>query len=435
MKEIKLLSFILILVLGYSNFSFSQPGVTTAIPSGTARFEALGSNPFIKDAAIDINRNPAWSGIYRHYAFGDVGRFSSTNGDKDSAYVLREQYAGVNFRLGNQWSGGLVVNKNEGEIFGGDIRAVYQGLGIEAPIVPIKLLLAVTTGKLNVGFAPYFARWSAKFQEDTIEGKGGIISLDNSSSIFGGTVGFLSSMKSTSWIEGAVDVKSNKYESKRTDTTAVVTFENTGGLEMDVFFRGWLKSGSSSVHIVPYVNFSMFNWDPTRTPALVGASTDEYKKWSILAGIGLNMPIAGDGMLGAGISGGYGQDKLTSTSGSTGSTFEAKVSSFTLPLFNVGVEWNFTDWMQGRVGLNRGISDEKIELTSTGTSTSSIEFSELFATDPNQTITLGLGFQLDRFSIDGLIGERFFQSGPAILSDKENDLFGTLSVSYNFRVK
>jgi len=435
MKEIKLLSFILILVLGYSNFSFSQPGVTTAIPSGTARFEALGSNPFIKDAAIDINRNPAWGGIYRNYAFGDIGRFSSTNGDKDSAYVLRDQYAGVNFRLGNQWSGGLVVNKNEGEIFGGDIRATYENLGIKAPIVPIKLLLAVTTGKLNVGFAPYFARWSAKFQEDTIEGKGGIVSLDNSSSIFGGTVGILSLMKSTSWIEGAIDVKSNKYESKRTDSTAVITFENTGGLEMDVFFRGWLKSGSSSVHIVPYINFSMFSFDPTRTPVLVGSATDEHSKWSILGGIGINLPVAGDGMLGAGLSGGYVQDKTTTTSGSTGSSSEAKFTSLILPQFNVGLEWNLTDWLQGRVGFARAVVDQKSEFTSTGTATSSIEFSELIATDPNQTITLGLGWQVDRFSIDGLVGERFFQTGPHILSGKENDLFGTLSVSYNFRVK
>lgn len=436
MKQIKLLSFFLFLVLSYSGVSYAQIGVTTAIPSGQARFEALGYNPFIKDASIDLNRNPAWGGVYRDYTFGEIGRYSPVNGNKDSAYHLRDQYAGVNFRLGKQWSGGLVINKGEGQIFGGDIRFAYEDLGIKAPIVPIKLLLAYTSGSMNIGLSPYFARWSGKFQQDTGESSGtGVTNLDNSSSVFGGTIGILSTKPGNSWTEGAIDIKINKYESQRVDTTSTTTFENSGGLEMNVFLRGWYKAGSSAARIVPYINFSMFNWDPTRTPVLVGAAANEYSKWSLLAGIGVNLPIAGDGMLAGGISGGYLSNKLSTTSGSTGSSSESKFTSLILPQFNVGLEWNLTDWLQGRVGFARSIMDQKFKFKSSGTVTNTTEFSELSASNPDQTISLGIGWQIDRFSLDGLVGEQFFQTGPHILSGKENDLFGRLSMSYNFRTK
>ncbi|MEO8665279.1 MAG: hypothetical protein ABI462_07270 [Ignavibacteria bacterium] len=434
MKKINLLFLVLTLALFCSSLSYSQPNVSTSIPSGQARFEALGYNPFLIDAATDLNRNPAWGGVYKNYAFGEIGAYSTFNDNKDSTYVLRDQYAGVNFRLGSQWAAGLIVNKNEGEIFSGDIRTTYRGLGISDPIVPIKLLAAYTSKNMSFGLAPYFARWSGVFLDS---GDGGLgVSLDNSSSVFGATLGLVATQSGNSWTEGAITIRKNSYESVRKDTSApTVTFDNDGGLEFNVFGRGYYKMGGGSVKLVPYVSFASFNWDPVRSPVLIGASTNEYSKWSILAGIGINMPVAGDGLIVGGISGGYLSDKLTTTAGSSGSTTESKVNSLILPQFNVGLEWNLTSWLMGRVGFARAIIDRKFEATTTGTSSGTFEFSELVASNPDQTITLGVGWQVDRFSLDGLMGERFFQTGPNILSGKENDLFGRLSMSYNFRTK
>jgi hypothetical protein len=63
-----------------------------SIPSGTGRYEALGSSPYILDAATDIYNNPVWSSYYRNYAFGDIGR------DVVNDFQLSGQYAGVSRR-------------------------------------------------------------------------------------------------------------------------------------------------------------------------------------------------------------------------------------------------------------------------------------------------------------------------------------------------
>jgi hypothetical protein len=41
--------------------------------------------------------------------------------------------------------------------------------------------------------------------------------------------------------------------------------------------------------------------------------------------------------------------------------------------------------------------------------------------------------QFGSFSLDGLIGERYIQKGPNVLSGRENDLYGVVSISYNFK--
>ncbi len=62
-------------------------------------------------------------------------------------------------------------------------------------------------------------------------------------------------------------------------------------------------------------------------------------------------------------------------------------------------------------------------------------YSKSMVSNPDQTITTGLGLQFGRFSFDGTIGEKFYQRAPWVLSGKATDLFGVLSVSYNFNKK
>jgi hypothetical protein len=96
---------IILLLLVSSVGLFAQ-----SIPSGTGRYEALGYNPFIMDAATDINRNPAWAGIYYNYAFGDIGTATSSS-EGGSDFVLDNQYAGINFHIGKMLSLGAVLTK------------------------------------------------------------------------------------------------------------------------------------------------------------------------------------------------------------------------------------------------------------------------------------------------------------------------------------
>ncbi len=128
-----------------------------SIPSGTARYEALGYNPFIMDAATDINRNPAWGGMYRNYGFGDLGRATGESSD----FYLDGQYVGVNFGLGKTFNAGLILNKNKGMIYNAfwsgngifGIEGRYNGLGISNPIVPLEVLLGYSSANKNYTLA------------------------------------------------------------------------------------------------------------------------------------------------------------------------------------------------------------------------------------------------------------------------------------------
>ncbi|MCU0373346.1 MAG: hypothetical protein MUE56_08915, partial [Ignavibacteria bacterium] len=105
-------------------------------------------------------------------------------------------------------------------------------------------------------------------------------------------------------------------------------------------------------------------------------------------------------------------------------------NGFMLPEINMGIEWNFTEWLQGRVGYQRAVTNRTYKNEATGGDV--YELKNSFASNPVQTISTGLGFQFGRFSLDGTIGEKFYKQSPYIVSGKTQDVFGVLSASYNF---
>lgn len=399
-----------------------------SIPSGTARYEALGYNPFIMDAATDINRNPAWGGMYRNYGFGDLGRATGNGSD----FYLDDQYVGVNFGLGKTINAGLILNKNKGMIFNSfwtgngmfSVDGRYNGSGISNPIVPLEVLLGWSSQnkKLHIGLAPYYAGWS---KDSTIAG----VLTERSSSTLGATLGVISIMKN-GWLEGNVDFRMNSF--KFADTS--VTYKNDGGMELGVVLRAFLMVNKPhKINFVPYGSFNMVSWKTNYVP--VDPTAHEYKWNSFAFGVGVNMPVLDDGLLAGGLSfsmNSY-EDAATANDPETGSTYNYKATWMNLPQFNIGLEWGFADWFTGRAGYSRAVVNQKVTFTSTsgGTSTTS-EIKEMLASNPDQTITLGAGFHFNRFSLEGTIGEKFFQRGPYILSGRSTDMFGVLSASYNF---
>lgn len=421
----KHLTVLLLLVMAVGAFAQS-------IPSGTARYEALGYNPFIMDAATDLNRNPAWGGMYRNYAFGDIGRGSVST--EAPYFELSSQYAGINFGLGKNFAAGMILNRSEGRGFSGDDLYSYfnSGYGVSAPIVPFEGLIIYTSAnkKLHIGVAPYIAMWS----KDSTNSANPNIEVKKSSMVFGGTIGVVSMMKN-GWIEGNVDVRMDKYKYERAaDSTAGgnLTAENTGGLELSAMLRAFFvvhKPGK--INLVPYVSFSMFGWEPDLAPA--PSYTTEAKYLNIGGGVGINMPVLDDGMLAGGLSVSYNSAEFTTTDTNVTGTHKETYTSFVLPQFNLGLEWSFTDWLTGRLGYSRSVISSKSEKDFTPVSTSqTTTITELGASNPEQTVTLGLGLHFGRFSFDGLIGEQYFQQGPNVLSGRNNDLYGIISASYNF---
>lgn len=405
MKFAKLLSIMLLGIMLVSSVSFGQ-----SIPSGTARYEALGYNPFIKDASIDINRNPSWSTVYRNYAFGDIGREVSS-----TQYELSDQWAGINFGVSKDVSLGLVLNKFEDSWT--DFTGNASSFGISRPVVPLKVLFGwQMSPKFALGVAPYYAGWSSEYDTTGQNYK-------RNSSTFGGTIGLLGKLEG-GWIEGAVDMKINKYKFDRTISATNYIDENEGGLEFDIFTRAFFTVNKNlGVNLVPYLNFAMFSWNPTSTP-LVASGYPKYSHMSFMGGIGLNMPILDNGLLAGGLSAGFHSSELKMES----SNLTNKVSSFVLPQFNLGIEWPFTDWLTGRAGYMRAVSSTKDEWTG------AVNFytSGTGVSDAKQTITCGFGLDFNRFNLSGTVGEKLFKDGFYIMTGKTNEMFGVLSASYYF---
>jgi hypothetical protein len=413
---------ILLLLVIMTAGTFAQ-----SIPSGTARFEALGYNPFIMDAAIDINRNPAWGSMYRNYAFGDLGRATGEGSD----FFLDDQYVGVNFGLGKMTTLGLVLNKDESAwgLFN-DPFSSQRPDTLTAPIVPLKLLFTYATKKLSLGIAPYYASFSRNNNFATSEN---VNEVDWSSSSLGGTIGAISTMK-TGWVELAVDFKLNKFKRESTNSNPASSeiIESEGGMQLGAFVRGWLLVNKPhKVNLVPYVNFAMYSWNPkvTTSPTATTTGQTDLKYFTLNGGVGMNMPILDDGLLAGGVSTGLSSYERTANDTTLQ---DVKIDVFTLPQFNIGLEWSFADWFTARMGYSRSVMNVDETYTGTGVVVNTQEYKKTVASNPDQTINIGAGFHFDRFSIDGTIGEKFFQRGPWVLSGRSTDLFGVLSASYNF---
>lgn len=394
MKTVKILLSIFFVVLMLTSVSYSQ-----SIPSGTARFEALGYNPFLWDASIDINRNPAWASYYHNYTFGDIGR------DVVNDFQLSSQFGAVNFGVSKEISLGMVLNKREDRWN----EFIDFAPNIAQPIVPFKLLFAYASKDFALGLAPYIASWSLDSTINSVEQKWSSMSL-------GGTIGTVIKFDKNLF-EGAVDVKINSYEYTNTDTN-VAGRDVDGGLQLDAFLRGkFYFNKSSSIAFVPYASFGMFNW----TPQTNNVAGSERKNMSFAVGAGINMPVLDDGLMMGGVSFRYNSFKLTDS-------YEA--SWMSLPLFNLGLEWGFTDWLTGRLGYSRAVISEAVTVTSV---TPNNEWNNQYPLDARQTITMGIGLHFGRFSIDGTIGERLLKQGPYVFTGQSNDLFGMISASYNFK--
>ncbi len=409
MKFAKLLSVVLLAVMLISTVSYGQ-----SIPSGTGRYEALGYNPFIKDASIDINRNPAWTTVYRNYVFGDIGR---TEVGTDQ-YQLTEQFIGANFGVSKDLSLGLVLNKFEDSWT--EFSPFSDSVGVQRPVAPLKVTLGwQLSPKFALGFAPYYAAWSSENQSSATN-----ISKWSSSSV-GATLGMLSKLDA-GWIEGAVDFKSNSYKRDATVGTTNQIDNSEGGMNIAVFARGFFTVNKSmGINLVPYLGFSTYSWNPMITPTPIGYPNEKFSHMNFNGGLGVNMPILEQGLLAGGLSFGYHQMKDESAPLNATNT----ITSFVLPQFNIGLEWPFTDWFTGRLGYSRAVSSVKNELVASSVTTYT---KGTAVTSPDQTITAGLGFHFNRFSIDGSVGERLFKNGFYLMTGKTNDMFGMLSASYSF---
>jgi hypothetical protein len=395
------LAVMLLFVLAVSTYSQS-------IPSGTGRYSALGSSPFILDASTDIFNNPAWNNYYRNYAFSDLNQFGESNDFNGNA--------GVTFGIGKKWNLGMIINRRQ------DSWSVFSGFAATSPIVPFMGLIGVSASKnFHISLAPYVSMGNFKYTDTTNS-----TSIENSAMSIGANLGFIYMIKK-GWVEGAVRFRMNSFKNDTSFTGFSSVTDNTGGMEFGLSLRGWIyPTTGSKVAVVPILGFSAFSFTPQNTTTSGGTTVvTTYSDASLLSingGVGLNWPIMDDIQIAGGVSANYNTLTVSDT------VNEVKSTNFIAPAFNMALETRITDWMTARLGFNKHINMAKTEING-----GIIEASGLFANSDASTISLGAGFHFGRFSIDATVSERWLKNGPNYISGQDGgDLFGILSASYNF---
>jgi len=404
------LAVMLLFVLAVSTYSQS-------IPSGTGRYTALGSSPFILDASTDIFNNPAWNNYYRNYAFGDLNT-SATIGSPETSGESSDNFngnAGVTFGVGKKWNLGMIINRRQ------DSWSSFTGLASVNPIVPFMGLIGYSASKnFHVSLAPYVSMGSSSKTDTNLA-----TNVDNSAMSIGANLGFMYLIKK-GWVEGAIMFRMNSYKNDSSFTGFSSVSDNDGGMEFGVNLRGWMyPTKGSKVAVVPFLGFSSFSFTPKNTTT-IGDSTvvttgSDYSSMSIYGGVGLNWPIMDDIQIAGGVTALYNTSKVSDTAS------ETKTTNFIAPGFNMALETRITDWITARLGFSKSINMYKKEENN-----STIEISDLRANDDASTVNLGAGFHFGRFSIDATVSERWLKQGPNFVSGQSTDLFGIISASYNF---
>jgi len=397
-------------------FVLAVGAYSQSIPSGTGRYTALGSSPFILDASTDIFNNPAWNNYYRNYAFGDLNTTSTVgsgpNGESSDDFAGN---AGVTFAVGKKWNLGMIINRRQ------DSWSAFIGTAHNNPIVPFMGLIGYSASKnFHISLAPYVSMGSFT-NTDT----NAALNVDNSSMSIGANLGFMYLIKK-GWIEGAVTFRMNSYKNDSSVTGFSSVGENDGGMEFGLGLRAWIyPTKGSKVAVVPILGFKSFSYTPKTTVTTGGTTTvftgSDNSLMNIYGGVGLNWPIVDDIQIAGGVTASYNTRKSTDT------TNETKFTDFIAPGFNMALETRITDWITARLGFNKTIIMSKAE-----TNNATYEATVLNTNSDASTVSLGTGFHFGRFSIDATVSERWLKQGPNFVSGQSTDLFGIISASYNF---
>jgi len=188
----------------------------------------------------------------------------------------------------------------------------------------------------------------------------------------------------------------------------------------------------------PYYDDTTIYYDTTYA-TITSGKTGDYKESYFLIGLGGNLKLD-KGMVAGGLNlTRYKTTDETDTLGTSEST------SWYMPGFNLGVEYELTKWLTARVGMEKwfGRYESKYESKYdydrweppyhyTGYDRGNGNYKDRYSNNPENFIGLGVGFKFSKFKVDATFGENTLFEGGYILSGKEKNMFGILSATFEF---
>jgi opacity protein-like surface antigen len=465
-------------------FLVGSYGLSQAKPGGIAREISMGGsnlglgvvmNPYIVDDPSRLLFNPADQAHYRNYVWWNVGG-GTLNGVSTADNGYGKQNMGVSFGIGSNFTLGAILSYDPSAM--AQVAGVLQGQpsmtigGVTIPAIPsyipnvnrgagvtgpqaipnlgnvFEVLAAYDAGRMNLGFGVMYGDASNTSTDNPAPNQS--TETEASARMFGFTAGLDLDLGAGSSFAAAAGLRLDKATDKVTINPPVTGQGgefSSSGTEISVDARLRLRL-SNRVNFVPYVGFLNVSAEPSQdSPVTGGADRTDSRTFTMMAlGAGAGAEYHVPSFY---LAGGVSFQTLslkTEFSQSTPQSSTTTTYSYTaVPVFNIGAEWWFTEWLAGRAGYYRSPGSVKVkgEFSSGGTSSSSESTQPL----PNSAIfiggispsnfdglvTLGLGFKFGGFALDATVSEEALRRGFGLIGSQDNlNSFGFITTSYSF---
>ncbi|MGQ9642590.1 MAG: hypothetical protein ACUVT3_01890 [Ignavibacterium sp.] len=395
----------------FSSSVFAQDGVKDNRYGGYARLYSMGDNPYIVDPD-NIKYNSAYSSIYSNFFWGDIG---SNNGNPEDGIG---QFVGFNYQVSKGLTLGALLTRND--FLSGSSIAYLDPNNVvalvnsnpAADVVPLNnnftLLGSYGLGNFTVGLGVSYASTTNDFKPATGNGD------KNSASQFGINVSTIGKISSSFSLDAAFSL------SMPSATYTPGTGDKVEASATNLMFnaRGFFKLGGK-FSLVPTVMF----YNSTGTYKVGSNSTDLPSTTGI--GVGAGLVYQSGSLL---ISGGpafmYESQTISSVSGVRP---ELSNSRIVFPAWNLGAEWQFTEWLVGRAGYvasTFSLTNQSIASPTTVDENTRTGFG-------NGDVRLGVGFRFGGFTLDATVNDDVLRQGFNLVGGGVRS-FAYLSGSFAF---
>lgn len=368
---------------------------------GYARILGMGNNPYIIDP-YSTTVNPAWGAVYDNFLFGDLG---AQGGGNSGQFVSANFGVGKNFTLGmilarNDFNGFSISRLDPGILLGqgvvGGLNSIVPG-GAIALQNNFELMGTMTFGKTSVGLGVAYASTTNDFTP-AVAGT----EREGSASQIGFNVGVLAQITGSLKLDlGASLIMPNaSFTPSATGQTESKVSQTFIGINARLFWKY-----SSKLSFVPVVGFLTASGTADNGTITPSVSTDLPSVTVITAGIGINY-VVGDFLLAGGPA--FATSSITTPAIPNGDP-ELSTSALTFPLWNLGLEWKMNDWLVGRLGYV-GATNKVTTESSNGATPPAVDENIVTQFIPYGA-TIGLGFRLGDFSLDGTVNVEVLRQG------------------------
>lgn len=358
---------------------------------GFARLQAMGNNPYIIDP-FNMTLNSAWGAYYSDFIMGDLGSTGTAFGNDGVG-----QFIGANFKVGSKMTLGVFLARNnfsgQFSILNLDPYGVINNIGgVVALDNVVELMGTYSAGKHKFGFGVSYASTTNESNPSSTD------ATIRSASQLGLNFGYVSQLTGNLLLDVSLSLSFPGATLEQPDVSETSASETIISLNARTFIR--LSQKFRLVPTLQFVSTSASGEAPSGT----GSESVDLPSTSVfILGVGF-MYSYGDFMF----AGGPAYASLSNTQAAIENTQPELSNGFSgFPIWNLGGEWNFADWIVGRMGymaVTGSVSNE--------TPDNATDVTETIQTLYGPTgFWLGLGFRTSGFSLDATINDDVLRQG------------------------